>query len=118
MAGADAVSTMRRRVVRGGLALVLVLALVDGVFGAGGLVENMRRRARNAAMAASIEELRSSNEALITDIKRLREDPGAIEELARQELELMKDGELLVILRDVPASSQNVPGAPTSASAR
>ena len=40
-----------------------------------------------------------------TDIRRLREDPSAVEELAREELGLMKDGELLIILRDMPPSA-------------
>ena len=97
---------MRRRVVRGGMALVFVLALVDGVFGARGLIENTSLRKRNAHLATAIDEFRGGNEALIDEIKRLREDPAAIEELARDELELMKDGELLIILRDAPASER------------
>ena len=38
-------------------------------------------------------------------IRRLREDPSAVEELAREELGLIKDGELLIILRDTPPST-------------
>ena len=104
---------MRRRVVRGVMALVFVLALVDGVFGARGLIENTSLRKRNAQLATAIDEFRGGNEALIDEIKRLREDPAAIEELARDELELMKDGELLIILRDAPAA-----GGPRSSAAR
>jgi cell division protein FtsB len=97
---------MRRRIVRGGMALVFVLALVDGVFGARGLIENRAARKRNAQLSTAIDEFRAGNGELIEEIKRLREDPAAIEELARDELELMKDGELLIILRDAPASDQ------------
>ena len=88
------------------MVLVFVLALVDGVFGARGIIENTSLRKRNAQLATSIDEFRAGNEALIDDIKRLREDPAAIEELARDELELMKDGELLIILRDAPGSNR------------
>jgi cell division protein FtsB len=105
-AGTEAVATMRRRIVRGGMALVFVLALVDGVFGARGLIENRAARKRNAQLSTAIDEFRAGNGELIEEIKRLREDPAAIEELARDELELMKDGELLIILRDAPASDQ------------
>jgi cell division protein FtsB len=108
---------MRRRMVRGGLVLVLVLALVDGVFGARGLLENMQLRRRNADLETNIGGLHAENAALIDEIRRLREDPAAIEELARDELELMKDGELLIILRDVPAPSQAGERASTTASA-
>ncbi len=105
-AGSDAVSAMRRRVMRGGLVLVLVLALADGVFGARGLIENMQLRQRNAALESAIEQMDTGNAGLIEEIRRLREDPAAIEELARGELELMKEGELLIILRDAPAPAR------------
>ena len=45
------------------------------------------------------------NDALTEDIRRLREDPSAVEELAREELGLIKDGELLIILRDTPPAA-------------
>lgn len=91
---------------RGGLVVLLVLALVDGVFGSRGLIENLQLQRRNAALQTDIDALNAENAALIDDIRRLREDPAAIEELARGELELMKDGELLIILRDAPAGAQ------------
>ncbi len=106
---------MRRRIVRGGLTLVLVLALVDGVFGARGLLENLQLKKRNAALQAAIETLDSENATLIDEIRRLREDPAAIEELARGELELMKEGELLIILRDTPAPAGGTSRSSTAA---
>jgi cell division protein FtsB len=96
---------MRRRAVRTVLGLVLVLAVVDGVFGERGVLSNMQLRQRNARQQASIDELTAHNEALTDDIRRLREDPSAVEELAREELGLIKDGELLIILRDTPESA-------------
>jgi cell division protein FtsB len=104
-AAADGVSAMRRRAVRTVLGLVLVLAVVDGVFGERGVLSNMQLRQRNARQQASIDELTAHNEALTDDIRRLREDPSAVEELAREELGLIKDGELLIILRDTPESA-------------
>ena len=105
---------MRRRMVRGGLTLVLVLALVDGVFGARGLLENMQLRRRNAALETAIQGLNSENAALVDAVRRLREDPEAIEEIARDELELMKDGELLIILRDAPPPTEPTQRASTT----
>ena len=64
-----------------------------------------------------IAELSAHNEALAAEITRLREDPQAVEELAREELGLLKDGELLVILRDVPAPSP-LPDAARAESSR
>jgi cell division protein FtsB len=45
--------------------------------------------------------LRSENAALREEARRLREDPAAIEEIARRELGLMSPGEKLFIIRDV-----------------
>ncbi len=87
--------------VRTGLALVLVLAVVDGVFGERGLLNNVPLRQRNANRQVAIDELSRANETLTEDIRRLREDPSAIEELARGQLGLIRDGELLIIMRDI-----------------
>lgn len=92
------------------LAVVFVtLALVDGVFGQRGLIENMRLAERNAEMAATVEALQADNVALAEDSRRLKEDPAAVEELARRELGLLKEGELVVILRDVAAPTPTTP---------
>ena len=116
-AGNDGVSAMRRQAVRGVLGLVLVLAVVDGVFGERGLLANMQLRQRNDQQSAVNDELTAHNEAMTDDIRRLREDPAAVEELAREELGLIKDGELLIILRDAPqtATAKDArPSQPTS----
>lgn len=97
---------MRRRMVRTGLALVLVVAVVDGVFGERGLLNNMDLRQRNASRKVSNDELSAQNDTLTEEIRRLREDPAAVEELARQQLGLIRDGELLIIMHDSPPSAQ------------
>ena len=108
-AGSDAVSAVRRRMMRTGLVLVLVFAVVDGVFGERGLLANMDVRRRIAVQQSTIDELTKRNDAITEDIRRLREDPSAVEELAREELGLMKDGELLIILRDTPEKAAHAP---------
>jgi cell division protein FtsB len=108
-AGADAVSAVRRRMVRTVLVLVLVLAVVDGVFGERGLLANIDVRQRIAAKQSSIDEMTTRNDTLTEEIRRLREEPSAVEELAREELGLIKDGELLIILRDTPPTAAQPP---------
>lgn len=115
-AGADAVSAMRRRMVRTGLVLVLLLAVVDGMFGERGLLANWDMGQRNALAQTAIDEMRERNDELTDEIRRLREDPAAVEELAREELGLMKDGELLIIVRDAPSATSPPPDARASAS--
>jgi cell division protein FtsB len=108
-AGADAVSAVRRRMVRTVLVLVLVLAVADGVFGERGLLANIDVRQRIAAKQSSIDEMTTRNDTLTEEIRRLREEPSAVEELAREELGLIKDGELLIILRDTPTTTAQPP---------
>jgi cell division protein FtsB len=108
---------MRRRLVRGALGIVLVFAIVDGVFGERGVFANMQEREALTTLRASIAELHAQNVALTDDIRRLREDESAIEELAREELGLIKDGEILIILRDVP-ERPNSERAPSSSAAQ
>ena len=45
--------------------------------------------------------VRTENANLRGEARRLREDPGAIEELARRELGMIKPGETLFIIKDV-----------------
>ena len=98
--------------VRTGLVLVLVFAVVDGVFGERGLLNNMELRQRNASRKAFNDELSAQNDALTEEIRRLREDPAAVEELARRQLGLIREGELLIIMHDTP------PSGPAPAEAR
>lgn len=94
---------------RFGAAGVVVLSLVDGVFGQGGLLENERLRQEIARDEAALERLNDANDALREETRRLKEDPAAVEELARRHLGLLKDGELVVILRDVPSPTPTSP---------
>jgi cell division protein FtsB len=87
----------------------VTLAMVDGIFGQRGLIENRRLAARNVEMKAKVEALEADNQALTEESRRLKEDTAAIEDLARRDLGLLKDGELVVILRDVPAPTPTTP---------
>ena len=48
----------------------------------------------------ALAQKRQENTRLREQIRRLREDPATIESLAREELGLIRDGEVLFILRD------------------
>jgi cell division protein FtsB len=88
------------------------------VFGERGVFANMQEREGLTTLRASIAELHAQNAALTDDIRRLREDESAIEELAREELGLIKDGEILIILRDVPERPTGAPAPASSAAQR
>lgn len=56
-----------------------------------------------------IDQLRQDNRRLGHKARRLREDPAAIEEIARRELGLIRHGEIVFLLAEDPAT-QRLPG--------
>ena len=96
-------SPLRRRVLNYGQALVTLVLVVDALVGDKGLLETIRARRQYADLAASLTALRQQNARLRDDIRRLKEDPATIESIAREELGLMRPGELLFVVHDADA---------------
>ena len=90
----------RRRILNGLLVFATVVLFVDALVGDKGLVERMRARRQYAQEAAALDAVRRENAVMREKIQRLKDDPAAIESLAREELGLIRPGELLFILRD------------------
>jgi cell division protein FtsB len=85
------------------LCVVVGLELIMAVVGDRGLLALQAARRDLDALGAQVAALRSENLALQRRIRRLREDPAAIEELARRELGLIKPGEIVFTIREIPA---------------
>jgi cell division protein FtsB len=93
-----------RRLARYVLVVVTVVLLVDAVVGEKGLLALLQARKQFAAVERALEQSRDDNASLRQTARRLREDPSAIEAVARKELGLIKPGEKVFIVRDaVPA---------------
>jgi cell division protein FtsB len=90
-----------RRLVHILLLFIASVIVVDGLVGDRGLLAMQRARKDNDAMAAAIAGQRAENARLREVVRRLREDPSAIEEIARRELGLIRPGERLFIVKDV-----------------
>lgn len=88
------------------LAFVMVVLAVDALVGEKGLTENLRAREESRRLAADLERLRGENAAIRDRVRRLREDATAIESVAREELGLIRPGELLVILKNVKPAAK------------
>jgi cell division protein FtsB len=91
----------RQRVVKYVLTLVGCVVLVDALVGDKGLLELMKARQQHQNLEAFLLQARTENARLREEARRLREDPAAIEELARREHGLIRPGELLFIVKDV-----------------
>jgi cell division protein FtsB len=94
-------TTFNQRIVQ----LVLIFAasvfIIDGLVGDRGLLAMWRARQQHEELAATIARQRADNARLREEAKRLRDDPRAIEELARRELGLIRPGEKVFIIKDV-----------------
>jgi len=96
--------TRNRRIVQLLVLFVASVIIVDGLVGDRGLLAMLRARQEYDQLAASIARQRAENARLRDQARRLREDPSAIEEIARRELGLIKPGERVFIVKDVPPS--------------
>jgi cell division protein FtsB len=92
-----------RRVVRILLLFVAAVVIVDALVGDRGLLAMLRARHQYDQLAATIARQRADNSRLREEVRRLREDPSAIEEIARRDLGLIRPGEKVFIVKDLPA---------------
>jgi cell division protein FtsB len=87
------------------LVCVAAVIVVDAIVGDQGFLAMLRARRQSAELAAAIERQRRDNARLREEIRRLNEDPTAIEEVARRELGLIRPGEKVFIIKDLPSAS-------------
>jgi len=80
---------------------VACVLLVNGLFGERGLMQSVRARRAFGASQRDLERLRRENAGLRDLARRLRNDPATIEGVARGELGLARQGEIVVTVKDV-----------------
>jgi cell division protein FtsB len=103
-----------RRIVRLLLLFFAAVIVVDALVGDHGLLAMLDARRRHDELAATIARQRAENAGLREKARRLREDPSAIEEIARRDLGLIRPGEKLFIIKDLtsPAKDLTSPAKP------
>jgi cell division protein FtsB len=92
--------SVRARILNYVLALVTLVLVADALVGDNGLLETLHARRQYAEVATSLTQLRQENARVRDQIRRLREDPAAIEAIAREELGLMRPGEVVFVIKD------------------
>ena len=96
-----------RRAVLLVLGFFVCLLVVNSLVGERGAIALVRTRQQNAALAREVARKKAENDVMREAIYRLQYDPTAIEEIARRELGLIKRGEKVFIVRDVPPASHH-----------
>jgi cell division protein FtsB len=77
--------------------LLTVAMLLLAVFNEKGAIEVHDQAKKLSAIESEIHKLDSDNKQLTADIQALRSDPNTIEKLAREELKLVKPGEIVLV---------------------
>jgi cell division protein FtsB len=77
--------------------LLTVAMLLLAVFNDRGLIQVQARATKLSTIESDVSKLDAENKQLTNDIQALRSDPSTIEKLAREELKLVKPGEIVLV---------------------
>jgi cell division protein FtsB len=91
----------RGRIVRYLIVAVGCVLIVDALVGDRGFLAMLKARQQYRSLETSLVRSRTENAQLREQARQLREDPQAVEEIARRELGLIRPGEKLFIIKDV-----------------
>ena len=86
---------------------VLALVFLWGILGRNGLIDLLQLRSQRAYWVSRNRALEAQNSALSHQIERLKTDWDFIESIARKELEMVREEE--VVIQISPQPSQPVP---------
>jgi cell division protein FtsB len=95
-------------------ALLLATLLGASVFGSGGLLQLWKLRAERAALGEEALKLCRANDSLRQKIRRLRRSDRELEVLARRELGLVRDDEIVYRFASRPAGASSVTRPPAT----
>jgi len=85
------------RIAFGVFGLLTVAMLLLAVFNDKGVLQVHAQSKRLAAIETEINRMDAENKQLTEEIQALRSDPNTIERLAREELKLVKPGEVVLV---------------------
>ena len=82
-----------------GAVIALVALAVGSVFGDRGILNLMHKRQQVLELRGELDSLRAENARLASEVAALRQDPRAVERLAREQLGLAGPDETVFLLR-------------------
>lgn len=93
------------------LGLFVLALVVHDVFGAHGFIAMRRTQNEIERVRKDIDRLNSENIQLGQKVRALKSDPHAIEQIAREELQRAKPGEVIIRIPQLPPA-QDPPAKP------
>ena len=95
----------RGRLVRYLIVAVGCVLIIDALVGDRGFLAMLKARQQYRTLEGALAAARAENDRLRQEARELREDPQAIEAIARRELGLIRPGEKLFIVKDAKPAS-------------
>lgn len=74
--------------------------MVNALVGENGYLATLQARSERDKLLDQIARMRTKNQQMREEIQEIRTNPKALEEAARRELNMMKPGETMIILKD------------------
>jgi cell division protein FtsB len=93
------VRTRRRQLITYALGFGAFVLFVNALVGDNGYLAVLRTNRERAQLAATLQKTQHENGQLEEEIRRMREDQSALEERARRDLNMIKPGETLIIIK-------------------
>jgi cell division protein FtsB len=90
-----------QRLLKTGLVFLMSALALNALVGARGLPAVLQAKKDYQQAAEELNRVRQENTQLRSEVRRLKEDPSAIEELARGELNFIHPGEVVFIIHDI-----------------
>lgn len=107
--GAPDARDKRRRTITWVLLGAVGVLLVNALVGENGYLSRLHAGREEAALTSALARLRLENRDLQDERRWLQSDPAAVEETARRVLGMIRPGETVVIVRDLPAVPSESP---------
>jgi cell division protein FtsB len=85
------------RIAFGVFGLLTIAMLLLAIFNDKGALQVRAQAQKLTALEADVSKLEAENKQLTNDIQGLRSDPNTIEKFAREELKLVKPGEIVLV---------------------
>jgi cell division protein FtsB len=93
----------RRKVIAYALYGAAFILIVNALVGDSGYLATLSGKGEQDRVTRELAAIRLENRALQEKVERLKNDPAAVGEAAREKLNMIKPGEVMVVIKDPPA---------------